>query len=516
MKRSIFIPLIIILVCIAVLVSLKILIKPNSSSNSTSVIRSLIAAGLTSNTVTVDFNNQVATGSPLIFGGAHAPNLEHQDAWNLLASAGVTMIRRDFFIESEVPSNITLDDYKNNKNNVQDPSNWNKSVINDTNSLYKNAQERGLKVMGIVSYAPAWLTYTGKDTGVPKDWQVYEDVVKKLYRLHRPYLDMVEIWNEPNIQEFLDTAGSGLTRAQAYELIFEHAVNAIKSVDAEVNDGRSIPILAPAASNPNNTEIIDYLLSQPISKYIDGVSVHSYGKDEPSWSIYLDVMKKYGRGNLPIYVTEWNKTSDYIKGNEFVTGNVAIPFTGQKLIEFLKGGITGANYFSTTYYNFASQSKYSNSFGFYQLLNGKSQLLPQGRTWQILSKSLSLGVGPSRIYDTNSPDTVDAVGFTNSNSNQGLAIVNQAKAAITINISLENLKIPANSTAKLFIASAADDPKIPFCTEDSTSNLVNPIFSVNIPPESVVGILFSPPKLTFNSLLRVLGVSTSQNCLPGL
>ena len=96
-----------------------------------------VASAAGSNNIVINFANQIATGSPLVFGGAHAPNLDHQDAWDLIANAGVTMIRRDFFIENELPKDITLDDYINNKNNIQNPDNWNKTNIIKTNNLYQ-------------------------------------------------------------------------------------------------------------------------------------------------------------------------------------------------------------------------------------------------------------------------------------------------------------------------------------------------------------------------------------------
>ena len=39
-----------------------------------------------------------------------------------------------------------------------------------------------------------------------------------------------------------------------------------------------------------------------------------------------------------------------IKGNQYISGGIAIPFTGKKIVQFLKYGIAGADYFSTTYY----------------------------------------------------------------------------------------------------------------------------------------------------------------------
>ncbi len=198
--------------------------------------------------VSIDYAKQIATGSPLVFGGAHNPNVEHQDAWNKIAYVGVTNIRKDFFIEDLIPANISLQDYKNNKNNIQDVRNWNQTKINEKISLFKNAKERNLKVIAIVSYAPKWLTYSGKIYGVPSDWDIYEDLVKKTYLLFRDYVDYLEIWNEPNYPAFMDVQKSGLSREEAYYLIFKHAVNAIRSVDNQIKDNKQV-ILAASSIN---------------------------------------------------------------------------------------------------------------------------------------------------------------------------------------------------------------------------------------------------------------------------
>lgn len=59
----------------------------------------LDAASISPTKLTVNFTKPISTGSPLIFGGAHTPPLDQIDAWNKIVDAGVTMIRRDFFME---------------------------------------------------------------------------------------------------------------------------------------------------------------------------------------------------------------------------------------------------------------------------------------------------------------------------------------------------------------------------------------------------------------------------------
>jgi len=465
----------------------------------------------------IDYSRNIALGSPLVFGGSSTPVLGHVDSWNLLKDTGVTMMRNDFHMQNNLPTNITLNDYINNVNDVQNPNTWNQSNINYTGGTFRYSKDRGMKVIGIVDYSPAWLTHSNTTIGVPRNWDVFEDIVKKNYRLYRPYMDMIEIWNEPDINWFLNLSGSGLTRKEAYLQIFQHAVTAIKSVDAEIADGREIPILAPAAASPKNIDIIDHLLSNPISEHVDGVSVHSYDTEEPSWRYYLDVMKKYGKGNLPIYITEWNKTSQYIRNSAYVSGVEAIPFTGKKLLQFMKSGIAGANYFSTTRFDPNSSNMYVNSFGFFTWSNYVSTLLPHGKTWQLLSKSLALGAGTSTVHRVFQPAKIEAMGFTNAGSEPGVAMVNSTSEDLNVRVSMQNLKIPKSSVGKVYVASGINDAKVPYCTEDTSVDVSNPSFFVTVPAKSVVGVVFTKPKLVFvNTLLRILGVSTSvEDCLVG-
>ena len=91
----------------------------------------------------------------------------------------------------------------------------------------------------------------------------------------------IEIWNELDLPNFLNTKGSGLSQPDAYALIVEHASRAIRSVDAEVNDGKRIPIIAGVVSSPLNSKYVLPVLNQyKIQKTFDILSFHSYGHEK--------------------------------------------------------------------------------------------------------------------------------------------------------------------------------------------------------------------------------------------
>lgn len=414
--------------------------------------------------VTVDFSKQISTGSPLIFGGAHMPSLEHQDAWDKIEDVGVTIIRRDIFIENEVPQDITLEDYKNNNNDVQNPDNWNQERINFTNTVYKNAKDRGIKVNSIFAYAPLWLTFTGTSKGVPRDWEVYEDVVKKVYMLHKEYIDYIEIWNEPNLLDFLDTTGSGLTRQEAYVQIYYHAHKAIREAEEELKETRNIPIGASVGHDPIDTSVLEALLENPKTKNsFDFISYHNYEHlPEPSWGNYKNLLKDHKKENIPIYLTEWNYKGTNDENLFYRSGEGALTYTANKFIDYLNMGLKMANYYALIDVH---RPKYENddpSYGFYKWENGSAELLPQTKTWRLMSKTLGLGEGESRIFDAESEDEIESVGFINSKSDRGVILVNNTDSDAYVSVNIKNFNSNNNKIPfYVYIASSKYDGSQP-------------------------------------------------------
>ncbi len=466
----------------------------------------------------VDFSTQIAVGSPLVFGGASNPDVNDQKAWDLLASVGVTSIRRDFWIETELPTKISLDDYRNNVNNVQNPVNWNWTQgwnnISTVNRSFQNAQKRGMKTIAILSYSPAWLTYSGTEHGVPKDWTVYRDIVKKLYKIHRPYIDMMEVWNEPTYSNFLVLTNSPYrTRAEAYKDLYINATQAINEVDSEINDGKKMNFISVVGHTPMDTSVALELLSSPkTAQTITAVSYHNYHIPEPSNMYYLDVMKKLGKGNLPLYLTEWNYSPEN-KANPYESTNLAIAFTGKKLVGFLNEGLAGANYFRMNVNDPTQKDTVASAFGFYRLDNNKQPyLLPQGKTWQLLSKSLGLGSGESKIFLTSEPPSLAMTAFQNSANQKGVAIVNDSNFDQSVSVPLNMLAANDWDTVKIYAASSTEDGKIP-CILELQQNTSGKSIWVSLPAQSVVGITVNGLQKNATALVKkIFGTPPSRTC----
>lgn len=454
--------------------------------------------------ITINFaDNPVSTGSFLIFGGSHAPDPSQEDAWEKIASAGVTSIRKDFFIDRALPTNITLEDYKHNKDNIQNVANWNMEEINAVAKMYKKAKVMGMKVFGIVTYAPSWLTYSHTIYGVPKDWDIYEDLVKKTYRIYRDNLDYVEIWNEPNFDYFLNLANSNMSREEAYERIYYHAAKAIREVDAEINDGKQVSLGGPVSYNPTDTSILETILaSDRTKKYVDFISYHNYDKEhlkEPSWGPYKSALAKYHREDLPIFITEWNYDPNSQGISPLNTSNLAIPYTGNKFVDFLKMGLAGASYHVLEPLDLSLPNGGEGHMGFYRWKNGKAELLPQAKTWRLMSKDMGLGNGDSTVIlpeenNLQKDNQINIIGFTNVKKQQGVVLVNNSASSSAVNLHLNNIN--QEKYVKLQVYNASSDNNAQTHVYSRVLEVENNSFKfpVYLPDHAVVGVVFESEK----------------------
>lgn len=449
--------------------------------------------GVTSDsaTLTSNYSQVVSTSTPLLFGGAQVPDVNSEQAWELIDKAGVTSVRKDFFLEYSLPNNITLADYISNKNDVSNPARWKTQFIDTTNASFKEAKKRGMKTIGIVSYAPYWLTHNGKQHGVPTNWDVYEDIVKKLYRIHRDDLDYIELWNEPSYRIFLQPEGSGLSREQAYLEIFKHASKAIREVDAEINDGKRIMIGGPVDHKSDNLVMLEELLKDTTSRSnLDFISFHHYDVNPPYVKPWRDLLAKYGSDNLPIFLTEWNFNSDVKVNHPELTANAAIPYTGKMLISFLKDGISAANYYSLFALDRQSKTSGHGYLAFYENANGKVKLLPQGKTWQLLSNTMGLGSGNATIVNTDTSYDVSSTGFINSKGEHGLVVSNTSKSAKQITVNLTDLPFTNYIRVDSYLAAGTNDAEALLSSTVLPINNGNVSYTLLVPEESVVGVIF--------------------------
>jgi hypothetical protein len=185
---------------------------------------------------------------------AHAP--QGQDLARLfdqLQAAGVGWVRIDFEWTAIEPQ--------------QDVFHW---QIYD--AIVAAAELRGLEVLGILAYTPAWATDGEPRAGVPRQVADWEDVCFRAAARYRGRVRAWEIWNEPNLDRFF--AGS---RTQYIERILEPGARAVRAADPGALVGG--PGLAHLTSGDSDWYrwLLDVL--ERAGDELDFVSHHLYDRD---------------------------------------------------------------------------------------------------------------------------------------------------------------------------------------------------------------------------------------------
>jgi len=441
--------------------------------------------------LTVDYSKKIANGHPEVFGGAHGPSLQHPDAWDMLSDIGVTSLKRDINLQYEPPLKSNLKEYLLNNYGKDNTSNFNWQRINETKKIFQNAKDRGMKTVAVTAYMPTWLSLNGKSSGIASDWLIYEDIIRKIYKIHRPNLDYFEISNEPDLRSFLDPAGSDLSPQKAYLELFLHTSRAVRQVDKEANDGKRTLIGGGITSEPNQPSYLEALLADDEARsYLSFTSYHTYGHPEPTSTRTKEILKKYNMESLPIHITEWNKSSITNKYNDFHTTDLAIAYTGSQLIEFLNNGYAGANYFTMSHNDVKRPNTVFSVYGIYQMVNNTIKAFPQTKTWTVLSKMSNLGKGSSTIYQTTYEQNVkiDVLAFKNVDGKYGLAISNPTNISYTLNVNLNNIMASNRTKLTAYEASKnwnAAEPKGTLTTDFSGEKKIQ----IFIAPMTVVSVV---------------------------
>lgn len=183
--------------------------------------------------------------------------------------------------------------------------------------------------MIILSYNVPWLSFNNATNGVPRNWTVYEDIIKKIAQRFQGKIDFIEVWNEPDLTPFLDVANSGYASSlAAYKAIYSHAANAIRSVNA------TIPIGGPALSNTDTSWANALLQDASTKPNVNFLSYHHYQmvpNGEPNIQALRNVAAANGVSDMPIYITEWNWDWQYIGSPMNNDSTDAISLRGSKV-----------------------------------------------------------------------------------------------------------------------------------------------------------------------------------------
>ena len=396
-------------------------------------------------TVTFDFRTFVRYGSPYVFGGCKFPmKAQQDDIYPKLRDSGITFLRADFYFEVIIPASqcASVEDYRKNVNNIQNPDRWNYDHLHWIDS----SRKYGFKTFISATYTPTWLSCSGTYKGVPKDWDVWEDIVKKVYSRYKGRVDWVETWNE--VEYWGDLTGSPYASKEDYMADnFYHTVKAIRAAGGTIPTGGF-------AFAWDHTDMLQNILKRLVEKHgrawteanFNFYSAHHYGGDAGSVNFHDIYSAFQGAGLNPIrgvFIDEWNYTTDWGRRSGELYNAKAIGYTGKTLANFVKNGVNAAYFCLYPSQALLSDTVYEDGgntmLAFYSTNGSGGTLLPQSYPFKVLSNRLGLGRGVYSVRAVTDQTVIDACCAVNSKGQKVAFIANYYDQPNQVNIKFKGL-----------------------------------------------------------------------------
>jgi hypothetical protein len=193
-----------------------------------------------------------------------------------------------------------------------------------------HARTQGLTVIARLGMAPEWARpdpdVIGRETTLnelePEHFQDFADFVGAFAERYRGEVDMLIIWNEPNLA--LEWGYRQVVPEEYAELVRLSAISAREAnPDVVILAGALAPTLEPEGSpfGMNEVDFLDRFYATGVAPYFDAMAVHTYGlkfppEEEPApdvvnfrrAEVIRDIMVAQGDGGKPVFITEsgWN------------------------------------------------------------------------------------------------------------------------------------------------------------------------------------------------------------------
>lgn len=441
----------------------------------------------------IDYSMITKSNTSMLFGGGNPRNVTQQ-GWDELEKVGIKAVRVPLFLEHLFPEETTLASFKNNEGNIQDSSNWNQKLIKQQTDILREAKKRGMTTLGVMDYSPAWLNINKQPHGVPADWATYEQIVTRLYAINRDYLDYIAIWNEPDFNFFLNTKNTPYTPVSAYTSIFLHAQYSIKQYDQTMADGKSVRIGGPALSKVENAEFLDKILqSEDLRKSLDFVSIHNYSNHQQLETSNIHaILKKHLMSDLPLFLTEWNYTSDESYYGPEMISDEGSTYVANQFIQMINQDITANFFFALQPLSFGQKGFGHGSLAFFESDTTAMKLLPKAQTWNLFSKLLALGDGPFSVASTLPPDRIKTIAAVNSNGENVAAFSNDTSEPHLVSLNVKLSGEGKDYTVTAFKVSKFGLPDTSSGEISLKSKERSIKFKLFLPSNTVVGIRIKP------------------------
>jgi hypothetical protein len=449
-------------------------------------------------TVTVDYSSTLAQGSPYVFGASYQPNYDHKDAWDTFAGTlGISLVRCDVNLDTFFYNRkLTLHDYTSNANNIQDPVNWN---WERNDAIIRNIKAHNMKVIGLIFYVPEWLAYNHQKKGVPVDWGVYQDIVKKIYQHYASSVDYFELLNESS--DWLDLSGSPYqsTTAAAKDFYY-YGVRGIRAVSTTAMVGG----IDESRWNFENTQdtCMGPVLSDPrlVNSDINFITMHDYQVADKDGRVFMQelqplkqLMAGTGRSTtVPYFLTEWG----YSDFNTYGIWNDCrqIPFVASGLIQILNHGYTGAclyQFYPENVYCDENWDPWTSGNGLYSWDSVKqtATFYPPTRVYTVYANKMGLSAGKCDLKSTTFSRVTIANGAVNSSGHPVVIAANAGTSNVCVAFNLNNLPLSGRVAVEIYSADAQNDGRSPVRTSSMTVTNGSLSVEYTMPAESAVGII---------------------------
>lgn len=402
------------------------------------------------NTIQINYSVKTGTTTGTMFGGNNY-GFSSRSISDAHKEAGFNVARYDALINEIVPA-TTIDNYKRNVSGIQDPKLWNwERIDRDLNMLHTS----GIKVLLIINYCPLWLASKEQAeknniNTIPVNWDIYEDIVKKVYEHVKPHVFAIEVWNEPDTG--LKIGGSSYKDAiTAYTDLYYHTAKPVRIINS------SIKIGGPAVADTYDTKFFNALLNDKrLRNYFNFYSYHFYGVQKAgNISSLKSLAASKGRPNFPIYITEWNYSAEFNKNPMNTNATEAISFVGNTLIDQLKESPS-----LSILYCMDDYSKADNFF----TMDADGNMVPKVSAIKLMSVSLGLGTGTNTIVKTTHSGSINGVGAINYLGKQIVCLANESENNKLVNINLHKTGITAKRTVSVYLAAKGKYGAAPYKT----------------------------------------------------
>jgi hypothetical protein len=222
-----------------------------------------------------------------------------------------------------------------------------------TDSLVMDAANRGLMILGLVTYAPSWAVPPQARTLVhpaPADAKPWRNFIAQAAQRYSNVIHNWEIWNEPNIDDSFAPAPD----LALYSSMLKESYAAIKSVDpgsVVITGGTSPAVDTPTEMAP--ATFIKGLYDHGAGDFFDAVAMHPYsspdllsaeGPEDSSNSNRAikevsELMASRGQSGKQIWFTEFGASTSAPGATAPDLSGQQVGVTQQRQAEILTEGI---------------------------------------------------------------------------------------------------------------------------------------------------------------------------------